>query len=89
MRFSSFTYLVGQGLQPARGDYLLGQDQPHDVVVAHAESLGEAFFPVADSVAVAEDLEGADVGRGVVHQRAVHVEKRSFFHRRVVFSGQR
>ena len=74
----------------ARGgeeNHLFWQDAAHDVVVAHAVNPAELFGPVRDAVAVAEDREGPDVRRGVVHQRSVHVEQCCFLHRRFVFPG--
>ena len=68
-------------------DHLLGHHQPHDVVVAHAEPVGEFLSPVGDAVAGAKDFEGPDVYRGVGDQRAVHVEYSCFLHRRFRFQG--
>ena len=79
--------LVGQRREALFADHLLGHHQPHDVVVAHAEPVGEFLSPVGDAVAGAKDFEGPDVYRGVGDQRAVHVEYSCFLHRRFRFQG--
>ena len=79
--------LVGQRREALFADHLLGHHQPHDVVVAHAETVGEFLLPVGHAVTGAEYLKGTDMHRGVVHQGAVHVEQGCFFHRRFHFDS--
>lgn len=51
-------FFVGQRREALFSDHLPGHHQPHDVVVAHAEPVGEFLFPVGDAVAGAKDFEG-------------------------------
>ena len=80
-------FLVGQRREALFADDLFGHDGAHDVVVAHAETVGEFLLPVGHAVTGAEYLKGTDMHRGVVHQGAVHVEQGCFFHRRFHFDS--
>lgn len=72
--------LLGKRREALFANDLCGHDCTHDVVVAHAETVGEFRFPVGDAVTGAEYLKGTDMHRGVVHQRTVHIEQGCFFH---------
>ena len=81
--------LVAKRRQSFLADHLFGHDEPHDVVVAHAESLSEFLLPAAHAVAVTEDFERPDVDRRVGHERTVHVEYGAFYHMIPYFKPQR
>ena len=81
--------LVAKRRSSLLADQLFGHDEPHDVVVAPAESPSQFLLPAAHAVAVAEDFERPDVDRRIGHERTVHVEYGAFYHMIPYFKPQR
>lgn len=73
-------FLLAERFHSLFADDFFGQDQAHDVVVAHAESGLELVLPIFDAVTLAEYLECLDVCLGIVYQYAVHIEQDSPYH---------
>ena len=81
--------LVAKRRSSLLADHLFGHDEPHDIVVAPAESPSQFLLPAAHAVAVAEDFERPDVDRRIGHERTVHVEYGAFYHMIPYFKPQR